>query len=253
MKRVDKIEKSFYYEVMKKLFLLPGLDGSGVILQKLSENLKRLGFDTYVISYPHNQQWKYEDYARFVEQYIGEKIEPQERFAVFAESFGGPIVPLIYRKFKNQINKIVFCASFVTNPVIGATALKLFNKYVKPSSIPSLAYAVNFIGVNPDAETLQVFTKCKEGLSDSLVRARVNEVLSLSNNSPQLQEFSGISTPILYIQAKYDTVVLPRGYTGLKRLNPHTQLKVIDSAHLVSHAKSREVAETMFYFLENIQ
>lgn len=237
---------------MKNIFLLPGLDGSGVILQKLSEALTRLGMRVFVVSYPKEDSYNYEDYANYVKNYINECIGVEQSFSVFAESFGGPIIPLLYKSLHSRIEKIIFCASFVTNPMVGARVLKFFNKSIQASRISSLAYMVNFLGLNPSSDAVEIFNKAQQGLTDSLVRARINEVLSLSNSGKELAHFNNISTPILYIQARYDTVVLPKGYFSLKRLNPHTQLKVLSSSHLVSYVQSHKVAEEIYYFLNDI-
>lgn len=237
---------------MKNIFLLPGLDGSGVILQKLSDALTRLGMKVFVVSYPKDDTYNYDDYANYVKNFINESIGVESPFSLFAESFGGPIIPALYKSLELRIEKIIFCASFVTNPMVGARVLKFFNKSVDASRISSLAYMVNFLGLNPSADAVEVFNKAQQGLNDSLVRARINEVLSLTHTGKELEHFKNISTPILYIQARYDTVVLPKGYLSLKRLNPHTKLKVLSGSHLVSYVQSHKVAEEIYYFLNDI-
>src|SRR6476646_6886070 len=176
---------------MKKIFLLPGLDGSGISLIPLRYALLLSGLDVKIIQYPQNAEWKYVDYAAYVCEEI-KKISSGDEFSIFAESFAGPIVPYVYSYFNKKIEKIIFCATFIKNPIYGARAVKLINRFVKPSSFPSLAYSISFLGLNPKSETIEVFKEIKKSVQEDVVRSRINEVLSINDDSEILKNFKDI-------------------------------------------------------------
>ncbi len=69
-----------------KLFLLPGLDGTGLLFEPLLKELPKECI-AEVISYPFDQPQTFEQHVKHV---VG-KLPENEPIALLAESFSGPV------------------------------------------------------------------------------------------------------------------------------------------------------------------
>ncbi len=231
-----------------KIFILPGLDGTGKLFDGVKNELERGGRKILIASYP-SVMWEKPDYINYLTQFIKSNTEPGEQFALLAESFSGLFVPTLYKSFKSQISHLIFSASFVKNPVLLPSALKVINKALKISKLPTMATQLAMLGANPTPELVTLYNSIMKDLNDDVLKSRIDLCLGIDNKDIIYNSFTNIETPILYLQSRFDTVILPYCLKDLEKINPHTQSKVFNTAHMVLQSSPVLASETINNFL----
>lgn len=232
----------------KKIFILPGLDGTGKLFDDVKEELEKTGRQVILASYPP-LLWKKEDYINYIKQFIKSNTEPGEIFAIVAESFSGMFIPTIYKDLKSQISHIIFSASFVKNPVLAPTAFKMINKALKISKLPSLATQLAMIGPNPTTDLISLFNRVTKDINDDVLKSRINLCLDIDNRDIVYNSFTNIKTPILYLQSRFDTIILPYCLKDIEKINPHTQSKIFNTAHMILQCEPKLTSSVINNFI----
>src|SRR5258705_1882619 len=93
------------------LVLLPGLDGTGRLFNPLMEVLPPY-LIPLVIPYPAN---KFLGYSKLL-KYARGQIPTDKPFVLLAESFSGPVAVEFAATHPSNLEALILCASFVTNP-----------------------------------------------------------------------------------------------------------------------------------------
>lgn len=226
------------------LIMLPGLDGTGNLLQLPQKNLRDY-FDTKIIIYPHNEELTYIELADRIEKLLPK----EESFYLLAESFGGALALELAIKKPLQLKGLILSATFSKNPVLLPSLALHFSKvpYIKYLPLPVLDYI--FTSYKSTSQVVKNLQSTLKGLNYDVINYRIKEVLSLKDN-PRLNE---IKVPILYLQGKYDNIVSPLAYLHVKKVLPQTQKVEIDSGHMVLQCKPEQCAQVINDFVGNIE
>lgn len=226
------------------LIMLPGLDGTGNLLQLPKENLKEY-FDTRIISYPHNEELTYFELANHIEKLLPK----EENFYLLAESFGGALALELAIRKPLQVKGLILSATFSKNPVLLPSLALHFSKvpYIKYLPLPLLDYI--FSSYKSTSQVVKKLQSTLKGLNYDVINYRIKEVLNLKDNS----RLSEIKVPILYLQGKYDNIILPLAYLHIKKVLPQTHKVEIDSGHMVLQCKPLECATLIKQFVGNIE
>jgi pimeloyl-ACP methyl ester carboxylesterase len=113
------------------ILLLPGLDGTGELLNDLRHRLS-VHRQVTIIDYPMNRPLDYDQLTTFV----GERV-PSERFIILGESFSGPIAIQIAVQEKVRVAGLILASTFAKHPLpaIFAVLAKVFDHTWMPHSI----------------------------------------------------------------------------------------------------------------------
>ena len=99
---------------LKKLVLLPGMDGSGELFRGLEAVLPE-GLETETLWYPADRYMNYGELAGTLRG----AIPVDEPFVLVAESYGAPLAVLIASLEPPNLKGIVLSAGFATSPMRG--------------------------------------------------------------------------------------------------------------------------------------
>lgn len=92
------------------LVLLPGLDGSGALFERLIRALQP-EIACEAVRYPFDATWGYAAYADYAASVIGSR-----RVVLLGESFSGPVAVMVADRLGSQVAGVILATTFVTCP-----------------------------------------------------------------------------------------------------------------------------------------
>lgn len=209
---------------MTRIWLLPGMDGTGKLHGDLMAELE--GHDVRVVAY---EGGTYEEaYASLPEALK----RPAPEDVIAAESFGGPLGMRIAAA--HPIAKLVLVASFVKMPL-----------WVPPGDLitvihppPALAIRALMLGLDaPEALVERVHE-----VIGTVPRAWLAERLDALAAMDASDAFSAIRSPIVWLRAKDDRMIPEAATEHALTLRPELEVHVIDGPHLLAQREPAAVA-----------
>jgi pimeloyl-[acyl-carrier protein] methyl ester esterase len=93
------------------IVLLPGMDGTGIMLRPFMELLSS-GFEVKVVSYPEDVYLTHQQLA----ERVRDILPRSDPYVIVAESYSGPIACLLAAHSVGDLRAVVFVASFASLP-----------------------------------------------------------------------------------------------------------------------------------------
>ncbi len=229
---------------MIRLIILPGMDGTGLLLGPFIKALGP-GFEVTVVRYPDNSTWGYAELEHVAQTALSETGP----FFILGESFSGPLAVTLASKHANQVKGLILCASFVRNPRPALTWLKFFTSLLPVSGAAQTALSHLLLGKHAYDEMRLALSEELERISPATLRFRLREVLAVDVSV----RYAALDMPILYLRATSDRLV-PRTASKLaQRLNPRTRIADIDAPHFLLQSASFQAAKAVNRFMAEIQ
>ncbi len=224
------------------LVLLPGLDGTGQLFAPL---LKRLPpeFTATVVSYPHNELLSYKQ----LKPYVYQAFPPSEPFVLIAESFSGPLAIEVAATPPENLQALILCASFISNPT--PPALRWIQNLNHPFwfrfRLPRAI--VRYAAAMWDCETavIDCLIDNISAVLPAVLSYRLSQVMQVEVGA-HLQR---CSLPLLYLRATRDTLVMRRNWEAIAQLKPDASYAEIDASHFVLQHKPAEALAAIQAFL----
>lgn len=224
-----------------KIVLLPGLDGTGILYQQLAEQLAP-AYLLQVIAYPPQELW---GYAQLLD-YITPQL-PESPYVLIAESFSGPLGVLVAAQQSPHLKGLVLCCTFGRNPLPAIKGLKStidrlpWNELVHQWTVAWLQ------GRFASAELSALLRKALTMVSEKVIKYRAKQVLQID----VVTVFSGLTLPLLYLQASQDRLIWDFNAQTLLQANPAMQLVRLDAPHFLLQAIPEQAAAHLVAFIEN--
>lgn len=179
-----------------KIVLLPGLDGTGLLFENLTEHLS-LDHEVELVSFELIYGLTYKEQA----EELASKYKNDELLIV-GESYSGRIAYELSHLLKGNVKGIVFLASFISRPSL----LSLLARFVPVSLLAqnvlteSLLYLVGFNRCGSRALVGPVFNSLRH-TNKLKLKSRLRNISHLKK--PTLN----ISCPVIYIRPSKDRLV----------------------------------------------
>lgn len=223
---------------MITLILLPGLDGTGLLLKDFA-NAFGSEVEVIVVSYPTDTPLDYSELESVARSFL-----PQDKpFFLLAESFSGPIGISIAASSPPGLLGLILCCSFALNPVPMLAPLRPLVGAFPLSSVPVRMLGFFLLGRFSSPELLGALAKSLALVPIPVLLARARAVLAVDVSAalPRIQ------VPVLYLRAADDRVV-PRSSAELvASLVPQTKIVEFDAPHFLLQifpsTSASEVAE----------
>jgi pimeloyl-ACP methyl ester carboxylesterase len=230
---------------IKTLILLPGLDGTGTLYSDLISELPST-LCIKIIDYPRQRSLSYSQLAAWLE----DAVPVTDPFVVVAESFSTPLAAIFAAARPNNLQGMVLCAGFVTNPV-GA-----FQLLVKVLTVPLLfcLRPPNFlldyflIGSEPPTALRKRIRRALRLVRPSVLAGRVRAAV----NCDVRDELRRTEVPLMYIHAENDHLIQRECFSEIQRVRPDVVLASIPGPHLVFQREPRKAAEAIIQFLNQL-
>jgi pimeloyl-ACP methyl ester carboxylesterase len=224
------------------LVLLPGLDGTGIMLEPFAEQLPA-EWEPVIVRYPPDRCLGYDELVPRVRSLL-----PAGRpFLLVGESFGGPLAIRLAAEKPAGLCGLVLCATFATS---SAPWLPPFcYGLVRPSTVFAWQVAGRFAqrlrGMCPK-EVRRLFNRVRHQVSIDVLAHRVRETVAV-NVTEELQQ---IAVPMLYLVAERDHVVPHRCLKQILHCRPDVEVCTIDAAHWILQTHAAEVVTRLRPFAE---
>lgn len=224
----------------RRFIVLPGLDGTGLLLQPFAAALRALG-DVEIRRYPmHGPQ----DYASLA----AAMAPPGAGDVLVAESFGGPLAIALAARSAQAPRALVLCASFATAP---RPRLRPWAPLLR--SLPSLRplrrlAAALLFGRRSTTELNEALGQVLATVPPAVLRARLQAALSVDGTAP----LRALRCPLLYLRANADRLVPAMAAAAIARLRPDAACVDLDAPHGMLQTVPQAAVEAIAQFLARI-
>jgi pimeloyl-ACP methyl ester carboxylesterase len=229
---------------LKKLVLLPGLDGSGELLRGLAAVLPE-GLETETLWYPADRWMSYGELAGTLRG----AIPVDEPFVLVAESFGTPLAILIAALEPPNLKGIVLSAGFATSPVRGWWRTLAWDLAPLLSHLTMPAFVARYLMVGDEAPRALVesLTGAVSWVTPRVLGKRVREMLNVDVRA----ELAQVKVPVLYLQPTRDRLVHPLCIEEMQAVK-QGRVVTIDAPHMLLQCEPKLCAEVLAGFVREL-
>jgi pimeloyl-ACP methyl ester carboxylesterase len=224
-----------------QLVLLPGLDGTGDLFERVKRLLSN-DCDVTVVRYPSDPQMGYDDYVAFAKNAIGVR-----HVIILGESFSGPIAVRLAALLPEQVYGLILAATFLQSPWPPFIMRRAAG--IDPRRAPRLARDAFLMGRYRDAELSGKIDLIVANLPPELRAARICAVAGVDVRA----EFARVSCPVLGLHGTGDWVVPTRGMKATLQSKPGAQLALFPAAHMLLQTSTVGAAEAILTFIKRIE
>ena len=229
---------------LKKLVLLPGMDGGVELLRGFVAALPE-GLAAETLWYPTDQWMDYRDLAGTLRG----AMSVDEPFVLVAESFGVPLSILIAAQEPPNLQGIVLCAGFATSPVRGwkRSLLGDLTPLLSLLAMPEFVARYWMVGDEAPGALVQSVTGAMSWVTPKVLSSRVREALHVDVRA----ELAQVKVPILYVQPTRDRMINAACVEEM-RLVKAGRMVAIDGPHLLMQAEPALCAEAVMGFVREL-
>jgi len=222
-----------------KIILLPGLDGTGLLLQWFTPYLEGLDFQVEALPTDGPQ-----DYASLTEA-LRQRL-PDEPLILLAESFSSPLA-LKLAQACPQVRSVIFVAGLLTSP--GKKTLTWAKRLLLKQRLKNLfvRWAMRRWALNGQAST-----DVSNAILDHLLNLDKTPLLSRLETLAQLQTSEKTSLPCLYIQPRRDRLVTTNNLADFAHACSNLRVASVDSSHFILQTHPRQAAQLVRDFFESL-
>ena len=231
--------------LVRKLVLLPGMDGTGTLFAPFIEALPS-GFEAVPVSYPNDRPLSNPE----LKDHILTRLPKNEPFALLAESFSTPLAVQIAASQPAGLRALILVAGFVTNPsyawLPGLGALLLPGKM--RLRLPDIMVRRALLGPAAPRRLLQDVKTAMFAMRPSVFSSRLGMVSSCDSRA----ELAKVAVPILYLQAKSDRIVKSQSVDEILGIRPDVAVARIEGPHLLLQREPRQSVENVISFIQQL-
>jgi pimeloyl-ACP methyl ester carboxylesterase len=224
------------------LVLLPGLDGTGVLMRPLVAALPPSPAPV-VVTYPGDEVLGYD---ALLARVLGDL--PRGRpFVLVGESYGGPLALRAAATKPPGLVGLVLCASFVRSPhpFIPAWARHAVRPWML-RLFPQMSRAKMLLGGYSTPELRALSAEALARVRPEVLAARVRDVLAVDVAA----ELASCPVPVLYLRGTRDGVVPGRNARAIRRIRPSVEIMDLPAPHLVLQTQAAASAAAISRFAE---
>jgi pimeloyl-[acyl-carrier protein] methyl ester esterase len=230
---------------VRKLVLLPGMDGTGRLFGPFIEALP-LGLEALPVSYPTDRSLSYAELAALVRA----RLPVSEPFGLLAESFSTPIAIQIAAANPAGLKALILVAGFATNPTYPSMNVlsPLFFPSFKRGLFPRFFIERYLLGANAPTALVEAVQQAVQSVSSEVLASRLKLILACDSRA----DLARITVPILYVQAIQDRIVPSRCLNEIVAVRPHVAVARIDGPHLLLQREPQKSAEMIAHFIQQL-
>ena len=227
--------------MLKRMVLLPGLDGTGQLFAAFVAALPKT--ITATVSYPAKDLLSYSELLPFVRAAIP-KSEP---FVLLAESFSAPLAVEFAASKPSNLAALVICAGFVFEPLADWSTLAkvVARPFLFRLNAPRCILEYFLIGREAPGPLIQEVRQVLWSVSPEVLRNRVSEALNCDARSALAQT----TVPVLYVKATHDNLLADSCVAEMKGIKPDILIKVVAGPHLLLQREPQKVVNIVSVFM----
>jgi pimeloyl-ACP methyl ester carboxylesterase len=225
------------------LVLLPGLDGTGILLAPLVRHLPEW-IRPVVIQYPHKGTNSYEEIIEFVET----QVATLERFAVLGWSFGGPLALMLANRRPSHVCAVILCATFVTPPLPHLIPYRWLARAPIIGAIRAFRRIRFLIAGFAEPELRRAKAKLWNTIGARVLAARSRAVMKVDARA----QLKMCHAPLMYLASTHDKVVRKTSRDEVLAIAPQTKVCEIEGPHLALFTNPQAAVECINLFLGEV-
>lgn len=224
-----------------RALVLPGLDGTGLLLAPFAEALNP-GIDAHVVAYPPDVAMDYGALATYVEERL-----PSESILLIAESFSGPVAIRLAARLPARFAGLVLCATFAKSPSRWMKPLRQL--LALPLPIPPAGWiAAVGMGRWTSQDWKNRIERVMGTLRPKVVRHRLSAVLAVDASA----DLRCLRSPILYLQPSEDRLVPATAWLDIASTARDARLQRIEGPHFLLQANPKAAADAVRAFARDV-
>jgi pimeloyl-ACP methyl ester carboxylesterase len=230
---------------LKRLVLLPGLDGTGELFADFVAALPH-SFIATPVAYPKDKFLSYADLQALVK----EAAPQSERFVLVAESFSTPLAVSYAATRPPNLAALVICAGFVGNPIgrwsgVVRAVAKPWLLGLRP---PRFLLEYFLVGKNAPPSLLQNLCRALQHVSPEVLSARLREVLDCNARD----DLRRTTVPLMYLRAANDKLLSAATQKDVLHIRPDTLCKLVPGPHLLLQREPQKAAALVATFIQQV-
>jgi len=214
----------------QEIVLLPGLDGTGDLFDRLAVNLAD-DFTIKVVRYPNDPSLGYAGYAELVRKAIGHR-----RVFLLGESFSGPVAVRVAAQLGPQIKGVILAATFLRTP-LPSWFMRRASR-TDPTATPKTIRDAILMGSYGDDELRNKVNEIVRGLSRPVRAARLRAIAEVDVRD----DFTKLSCPILVLHGRKDWLVSITAMQKAVCNKGGARIVAFSAAHMLLQTRAVEAA-----------
>ena len=222
--------------------MLPGLDGTGELLQPLINCIPE-GITPIVISYPRDRKCGYGDLKTIVMDALPRETD----FFILGESFSGPLAIMAAGDRPEGLKGLILCATFIKNP------FRLIPSWMSIISVspiyrlwPLLIRIRAMYGGDKFNGLAGMAIKAIKTVKPDVIAGRVKSILKVNVE----KELRSCDVPILYIMGAEDRLIKKHNFEKIKKIRHNVLLKKIKTRHFILQIEPLKAAKELVEFMD---
>ncbi len=235
----SKHEQPFFSNLLMKLVLLPGMDGTGILFEPLVRALPK-NLSAIVQAYPGDAPLSYEELLPHVQS----ALPIAEPFILLAESFSGPLALRIAATQPPGLKGVILCASFISNPTrFPKSCRRLIQPFVF-GRWPAWLGARALVAGYSEPSIFELVQRAHKLVTPAVLAARARAILAVD----AADALAACRLPILYIAGSHDRLVPKRNQARIQRINPGVEFVTLPAPHMVLQNVPEAAAKAVAQF-----
>jgi sigma-B regulation protein RsbQ len=225
-----------------KLVLLPGMDGTGWLLENFAAALPT-SMRPQIVRYPPTGCTSYAEVDAFLRS-AGIDTEP---FVLLAESYSSVAAITLAAANPPNLKGLIICVGFATPPV---------RKLLRPISsllthvlfaLPRPTFVTKHWTAGHDApkELLDKLKRIRTTIPADTFAARIRAVLTCDVR----RELAQVRVPILFLHAKDDQLINMACLEEMRAIQPHAEVEILPGSHMLLERHPQEAAARVARFI----
>jgi pimeloyl-ACP methyl ester carboxylesterase len=222
--------------VAPEIVLLPGLDGTGELFERVAPFLEEY-LTVKIVRYPLDPTLGYAGYTELVRREIGRR-----QVFLLGESFSGPVAVRVAKQLGQQIKGVVLAATFVKNPWPGWFIR--WTAHVDPTTTAPKIRNSMLMGSFGDAELTTKVDEIVRTLPRPVRAARLKAMAEVDVRS----DFAALRCPILVLHGRGDWLVPKKSMQKAIIMKGRARMVVIPGAHMLLQTQPEACADEIVSF-----
>lgn len=219
--------------------LLPGMDGTGELLDALASRLS-LSRRVHIVSYPLDKPLGYTGLT----DYAAARL-PEGRFVILGESFSGPVAIEIAAS-EPRAAGLILASSFAWHPL--PSLLAPFARLLDLRRMPSKIIEATLLNSFATPALRAHLREIREKLPPEIIQARTAEVLRVDKRSRLAQ----VACPVMCLHGRFDRVTGKRCLRQVVLAQPGCQVRWLDAPHMLLQTHPDEAAKAIDEFCDGL-
>lgn len=228
---------------MVTVVILPGLDGTGSLLEGFRASLAALGLTARVVGYPPDRALGYDE----LQPLVRAQLPAAGAFVLLGESFSGPLALQVAADPPEGLVGLVLSTTFARAPVRGLSRWVPLVRFA-PARPPAALLSWLLLGPWATPELRAGLGAALAAVDPEVLRARAAAALRVDVS----RLLGAIAVPVLQLVAGHDRLLAGTASRALAAGLASSRTVRVPGPHLLLQAATRPAAEAVAGFVQGL-